>query len=100
MDGGKMASPRTRTSRVPSGDSQPLHALARLGLPVARGKGHVQWISRTIAGLFEAVVGVAVRSQNGDFVAEPLEANRGVDYQPLGAANAEIGMDEDHALRR
>ena len=42
---------------------------------------------------------VAVRSEDGDLVAKRLKTYGGVDYEALGAANAEVGVEEDDALR-
>jgi hypothetical protein len=41
-----------------------------------------------IAGFVEAVLGIAVRGEDCDFVAEVLEAYCGIDYEAFGAANA------------
>ena len=53
---------------------------------------------RTISGLVEAVRRVAVRCENGHFVAEVLETDGGVDDEPLGAPDAQIGVEEDNAV--
>lgn len=48
----------------------------------------------TVYSLIEAMSRVSVRSEDGDPVPEILETDGGVDDQPLGAADAEIGVDE------
>ncbi len=53
---------------------------------------------RTVSGLVEAVRRVAIRGKYGDLVAEVLEADGGIDYQPLGASDAQVGMEEDNAV--
>jgi hypothetical protein len=42
----------------------------------------------TISGFFEAMRRVAVRCEDGDFVAEVLETDGGVDDEPFGTADA------------
>jgi hypothetical protein len=53
----------------------------------------------TIAGLVEAVGAIAMRRENGDFVAAVLETDGGIDDKALGSPNAQVGMEEDDALR-
>lgn len=52
----------------------------------------------TIACFIEAVSGVAVRREDGHFVPAGLQRNGGVDDETLGAANAEVWMEEDGVL--
>lgn len=52
----------------------------------------------TIAGLIEAMAGVAVGCEDGDFVAAVLQPDGGVNHQALSAADAEIWMKKDDVL--
>lgn len=52
----------------------------------------------TIAGLIKAMSRVAVRGEDGDFVSAFLQRDCGIDNEPLGAANAEIRVEEDGVL--
>jgi hypothetical protein len=52
----------------------------------------------TVAGFVKAVPRVAVRSKDGDLVSTALQRNGSVDDEPLGAANAEVRMQEDKVL--
>lgn len=51
----------------------------------------------TVASFVKAVLGIAVRGEDGDFVAEILQADCGVDYETLGTANAQVRVEEDDA---
>lgn len=53
-------------------------------------------VQRAIARLLEAVRLVPVRRVDDDAVAAVLERDGDVDDEALGAANAEIGMNDDH----
>jgi hypothetical protein len=44
------------------------------------------------------MVGVAMRSVDGDLVAAALQAHGGVNDQPLGATNAQVRVEEDNVL--
>lgn len=55
-------------------------------------------VEGAIAGFVEAVLGVAVGGEDCDFVAEVLQAYCGVDDEALGAADAEVGVEEDDVL--
>jgi hypothetical protein len=52
----------------------------------------------TIAGLVEAVLRVAVRCEDGDFVPATLEADSGIDDQTLGPADAQVRVEEHNVL--
>lgn len=90
-EAGKTESPRTRTSRVPWSTSQPFAALASAN-PSLSGK-------LTITSLLEAMRGVAVRCEDGDFVADCLQSHRRVDNESLGSSNSQVRMDKDDASR-
>jgi len=49
----------------------------------------------TVAALVEAVRGVAVVGEDDDAVAALLQADGGVDDEPLGAADAQVRVEED-----
>jgi hypothetical protein len=49
----------------------------------------------TIAALLEAVLGVAVVGEDDDAVAALLQAHGGVDNETLGAADAQVWVEED-----
>lgn len=49
----------------------------------------------TIAGFVEAVRRIAVRGEDGDGVAKVLQTDGGVDDEAFGAADAEVGVEED-----
>jgi hypothetical protein len=53
----------------------------------------------TITGFLETMAAIAMRCVDGDFVSAFLEANRGINDQSLGTANAEIGVEEDYVFR-
>lgn len=53
----------------------------------------------TIARLVEAVLGIAVAREDRHRVPALLQANSGIDNQALCAANAQVGVEEDDALR-
>ena len=53
---------------------------------------------RAIAGFVEAVLRVTVGGEDCDFVAEVLEADCCVNYEALGATDAEVGVEEDDLL--
>lgn len=55
-------------------------------------------VERAIAGFVEAVLGIAVGGEDGDFVAEVLEADCCVDDEAFSAADAEVGVEEDYVL--
>jgi hypothetical protein len=52
----------------------------------------------TIARFVEAMSAVAVRREDGDFVPATLQRNGGVDDETLGAADAEVWVEEDGVL--
>lgn len=52
----------------------------------------------TISRLVEAMAGVAMGREDRDFVAALLQSDGGVDDEPLGATDAEVGVEEDDAL--
>jgi hypothetical protein len=54
--------------------------------------------ARTVAGLGEAVRRVAVRGEDGDLVAAALQADGGVNDQLLGAAYAQVWVQEGNRL--
>ena len=88
--------PRTRTSSVPIrigrvslGDLE--RGGDREGVGIEKG-----W--HTVAGLIEAMRRVAVRGEDRDAVAEVLQTDRGVDDEALGAADAEVGVEEYDTL--
>jgi hypothetical protein len=41
------------------------------------------------------MLGVAVRREDGDFVASILEANSGINHQAFGTTDAQIRVEED-----
>lgn len=81
MDGGMSQLPRTRTSRVPE--------------EVSEGQLRGESGSCTIVAFVEAVGWIAVVGVDDYFVAAGLEADCGVDDETLGAADAEVWMEED-----
>ena len=84
--GGMAVLPRIRTSRVPGGE---------IALLVIDQKKQKDPSNLTIAGFIKAVTWIAVTSEDGDMVPSALETDCCVDHQSLGAADAEIRMDED-----
>lgn len=52
----------------------------------------------TIAGLVETVPRITMRCEDSDLVAARLEANSGINDQPLSTANAQVRVEEDDAL--
>lgn len=52
----------------------------------------------TVASFVEAMGPVAVRGEDGDGVAQVLEADGGVDDEAFGAADAEVRVKEDDVL--
>ena len=52
----------------------------------------------TIASFIEAMAGIAMRRENGNLVAQVLQAYRCIDDETFSAANAEIWMEEDDTL--
>lgn len=52
----------------------------------------------TIARLVEAVLPVAVRCEDGHLVPATLQPNGSIDDQALGAANAQVGVEEHNVL--
>ena len=89
---GKRKLPRTRTSSVPGGVvGVSWSGFLRKGF--VGGKGE-----HTIAGFVEAVRRVAVGGEDRDAVAELLEADGGVEDEALGAADAEVWVEEYDAL--
>ena len=55
-------------------------------------------MKQTIPSFVKAVGCITMGRVNRDFVAKVLEANRCIDDQAFGAANAQIGMKKDDAL--
>ncbi len=55
-------------------------------------------VERAVARLVEAVLRVAVRGEDRHPVAAALQADCCVDDEALGAADAEVGVDEDYVL--
>lgn len=53
-------------------------------------------IPLTIARLVKTMVHVPMRSENGNFVTELLQADGCVDDQPLSAADAQVWVKEDN----
>jgi hypothetical protein len=49
----------------------------------------------TISGFIEAMILVAIRCQDCDFVAARLQSHGGIDDQAFGASNPKIRMHED-----
>ena len=54
----------------------------------------------TISSFVKAVSRIAVAGEDRDAVAKILEADGGIDDETLGAADAEIGVEEDDAAWR
>ena len=54
---------------------------------------------RTISGLIEAVIGIAVGGEDDDVVALRLQTDGGIDDEPLGTSNAQVRVKEDDVLR-
>lgn len=92
-DEGTSALPRTRTSRVPLRKGQGssiwtyMSGACRLVLRVL-----------TIARLVEAMLRVAVRREDGDFVAAALQPYCRIDHQPLCPSYSQIGVKKDDVM--
>ena len=54
----------------------------------------------TISGFLEAMVGIAVRSENGNLVALRLQADRCINNESFCAADPEVWVEEDDILLR
>jgi len=52
----------------------------------------------TITGLVETVPRIAMRREDGDFVAARLETNSGINHQSLSTADAQVRVEEDDTL--
>lgn len=61
------------------------------------GRLYAQW-RLTIAGFIEAVARVAVRCEDGHLVTTVLQGDSGIDHETLGAAYAQIRVEEDGVL--
>lgn len=78
--------PRTRTSRVPN-------LIYQLSISSKADER-----DGTIASFIKAMAWIAMRSEDGDLVAEILQAYCCVNDQTFSAANAKIWMEEDDIL--
>lgn len=56
------------------------------------------YVKGAISGFVEAMIRIAVGCEDGDLVTYILQANSCIDHKAFGAANAEIGMEEDDVL--
>ena len=52
----------------------------------------------TVSGLVKAVFRITMAREDDNLVAPVLESHSGIDYQPLGTANAKIWMEKDNRL--
>ena len=52
----------------------------------------------TITGLVETVPRIAMRREDGDFVAARLKTDSGIDDQSFSTANAQVRVEEDDTL--
>ena len=78
--------PRTRTSRVPN-------LIYQLSISGKANEG-----DGTITSFIKAMAWIAMRSEDGDLVAEILQAYCCIDDQTFSAANAKIWVEEDDII--